>query len=73
MFHGVSYNRHKGINKEDQPHIVLEEFELIHWLMKRFDFLSLEDAFNNNKPGVLLTFDDGLIITTLMSILFEKI
>tara|TARA_Y100000816_G_scaffold228786_1_gene173909 strand:+ start:432 stop:1286 length:855 start_codon:yes stop_codon:yes gene_type:complete len=60
MFHGVSYNRHKGINKEDQPHIVLEEFELIlNWLMKRFDFLSLEDAFNNNKSGVLLTFDDG--------------
>ncbi|MFM8321882.1 MAG: polysaccharide deacetylase family protein [Chloroflexota bacterium] len=59
-FHGVSQARRPGIPAELQPHHSRQEFEqVLVWLQPRFAFLRLEEFLFSDRPGVLLTFDDG--------------
>ncbi len=58
--HGVSSHRRPEIPKHHQPHHAVAEFRrVLHWLGERFAFLGAEEFLGSDRPGVLLTFDDG--------------
>jgi peptidoglycan/xylan/chitin deacetylase (PgdA/CDA1 family) len=58
--HGVSSRRYPEVATDLQPHHSVEEFRaVLRWLSRRFIFLSVDEFLRENKPGVLLTFDDG--------------
>jgi len=60
-FHGVSKARPEGIPSWLQPHLTVDELRaILGWLESRFSFLTPEEFLTSRKPGVLLTFDDGL-------------
>jgi peptidoglycan/xylan/chitin deacetylase (PgdA/CDA1 family) len=61
VFHGISSRRHAQIPLGVQPYLSKGDLEtILIWVKKRFPFLTPEDFFSTNRPGVLLTFDDGL-------------
>ena len=60
MFHGISKSKVSKVPADIQPHLDIREFsEIIEWLNENFDFLNPDQLLNTNKPGILLTFDDG--------------
>lgn len=59
-FHGVSSCRYPNVATDLQPHHSVAEFrQVLEWLKPRFAFLSVDEFLNADRPGVLLTFDDG--------------
>lgn len=59
-FHGVSKRHDPNVTSGLQPHHSMEEFrQVLEWLGSRFPFLTVDDFLTTDKPGVLLTFDDG--------------
>ncbi len=61
MFHGVSKVRRPEIPADLQPYLEIEDLRrVLAWIRKRFVFLTPEDFLGTKKPGVLLTFDDGM-------------
>lgn len=59
-FHGVSSRRYPDVAIELQPRHSMEEFRrTLEWLASRFPFLTVEEFLTADRPGVLLTFDDG--------------
>lgn len=73
-FHGVSSRRYPDVAADLQPHHSIEEFRrVLAWLAPRFAFLSVDDFLATDKPGVLLTFDDGHAnnLTNLLPLLAE--
>jgi peptidoglycan/xylan/chitin deacetylase (PgdA/CDA1 family) len=60
VMHGVAKNFYPELPKNVQPHHCHTEIiKTLTWLKNRFVFLSPDDFCNTNKPGMLLTFDDG--------------
>jgi len=60
MFHGVYKKKYPELPDIMQRYFSEDEFSyVLDWLKFRFSFLSPKDFLNSNKPGVLLTFDDG--------------
>ncbi len=60
LLHGVSSHRLPGIDRQAQPHFTVDELAiLLEWLRDRFAFLTPEQYLVGDRPGVLLTFDDG--------------
>ncbi|MCE9644895.1 MAG: polysaccharide deacetylase family protein [Chloroflexi bacterium] len=60
MFHGISTRKYDHIPHSAQPHLSAADLEIIlQWIKPRFDILSPYEFFNTEKPGILLTFDDG--------------
>ena len=73
-FHGVSSRRYPAVDTDLQPHHSMEEFRrVLAWLAPRFPFLTVDDFLTTDKPGVLLTFDDGHAnnLTNLLPLLAE--
>jgi peptidoglycan/xylan/chitin deacetylase (PgdA/CDA1 family) len=73
-FHGVSSHRYENVAVDLQPHHSIAEFrQVLEWLRPRFPFLTVEDFMTTDKPGVLLTFDDGHAnnLTNLLPLLTE--
>jgi peptidoglycan/xylan/chitin deacetylase (PgdA/CDA1 family) len=61
MFHGVSSARRAEYPSDIQPYLDARDLRaVLHSLGKRFRFLTPEEFFGSGKPGMLLTFDDGL-------------
>ena len=61
VFHGVSTQHYKDVPTDIQPYLDQQDLEyVLRWIGKRFAFLSPQDFFESDKPGVLVTFDDGL-------------
>lgn len=59
-FHGVSSRRRPGIPRNLQPHHSTAEFrQVLAWLSDHFDFLTVDQFLETDRPGVLPTFDDG--------------
>lgn len=59
-FHGIARRRYEHLPYDCQPHHTLNEFwNTLQWLSRRFNFLSVQDFLYTDRPGVLLTFDDG--------------
>ena len=59
-FHGIIRERREDLPPSIQPGLTIEEFDyILRWLKKRFAFLTPDELIQTNKPGVLLTFDDG--------------
>lgn len=59
-FHGVSSHRFLDIPADLQPHHSIGEFhQVLAWLSSRFEFLTVDEFLTGQRPGVLLTFDDG--------------
>jgi peptidoglycan/xylan/chitin deacetylase (PgdA/CDA1 family) len=72
--HGVSSRRYPNVATDLQPHHSVEEFRrVLEWLAVRFAFLAVEDFLTTDKPGVLLTFDDGHAnnLTNILPLLTE--
>ena len=60
MFHGVYKKKYPDLPDTVQRYFSVDEFSsALDWLKIRFSFLTTKDFLNSNKPGVLLTFDDG--------------
>jgi len=60
MFHGISKKRYSQIPQQIQPHLTTAEFhDILMWIKRHFKFLSVDEFFDDEKNGVLLTFDDG--------------
>jgi len=60
LLHGVSAHRLPEIDRQAQPHFTVDELAiLLEWLSRRFAFLTPEQYLVGDRPGVLLTFDDG--------------
>ena len=56
MFHGVSNNKNSDIPVDIQPHLDVDEFEIIlRWIKKRFQILNPNDLHKSEKKGVLFT------------------
>jgi len=73
-FHGVSSHRYENVAADLQPHHSVAEFrQTLAWLKSRFAFLNVEDFLSTDKPGVLLTFDDGHAnnLTNILPLLAE--
>lgn len=73
-FHGVSRQRYANIPRDFQPHHSITEFrQVLEWLLPRFSFLSVEEFFSGEKPGILMTFDDGSAnnLTNILPVLAE--
>lgn len=73
-FHGVSSKRDQNVATDLQPHHTIAEFrQVLEWLVLRFPFLTVEDFLTTDKPGVLLTFDDGHAnnLTNILPLLTE--
>ncbi len=61
LFHGVASRKRADIPAEAQPSLDRDELHaILNWLRPRFPFLSPAGFFADDRPGVLLTFDDGL-------------
>ena len=61
MFHGIANQDYPELHKEAQPSLTISALDkILYWVEKRFDYLTPEEFLTTKKPGVLLTFDDGL-------------
>jgi len=61
MFHGVSAQKYTGVPREVQPFLTRNDLEtVLSWLRQRHVLLTSKEFLGGDKPGVLLTFDDGL-------------
>ncbi|HEX9639345.1 MAG TPA: glycosyltransferase [Acidobacteriota bacterium] len=61
LFHGVVRQPYSDFPAAAQPYPTQDQLRSIFgWLRERFDFLTSRDLMESRKPGVLLTFDDGL-------------
>lgn len=64
MFHGITRSMPKDLSLATPAgHTVVELETILRWLQSRFEFLSADEFVNSDRPGVLLTFDDGLANT----------
>lgn len=73
-FHGVSSYRYQGVARELQPHQCLAEFrQVLDWVGKHFSFLMVDEFLHSERPGILLTFDDGHAnnLTNILPLLSE--
>jgi peptidoglycan/xylan/chitin deacetylase (PgdA/CDA1 family) len=60
-FHAVLRLRYDYLAPLSQKGLTIDELDqVIRWIKARFDPLSAEQLLGSNRPGVLLTFDDGL-------------
>lgn len=61
MFHGIASRPHPNILKSVQPSLSQADLNaVLSWLRSRYPFLTPNEFLDTDKPGVLLTFDDGL-------------
>ena len=61
VFHGVARQRYPDVPAGVQPHHTADELrQTLAWLAARFAFLTPDEFLHGSRPGVLLTFDDGL-------------
>ncbi len=61
-FHNVVSQYPSDIESVQVPGLTKVQFAtILEWLSKRFPFLSVETFLKGDVPGVLLTFDDGLV------------
>ncbi len=59
-FHAVAARRYAGLPAAIQPAFDVAELRAaVDWIAGRFEILSPEELLRGEKPGVLLTFDDG--------------
>lgn len=59
-FHGVSRRQYPGLPGLARSSLWINEFErALKWLSVRGPFLTPVELLSSNRPGVLLTFDDG--------------
>lgn len=59
-FHGVAARRYPDVPTVVQPSLIASDLErVLHWLSRRFHFLAPDEFLGSDRPGVLLTFDDG--------------
>jgi len=69
MFHGLTNERHEGLENCQHKHLDVERFDaFLHYLKKRFQVISLGDLVTSLRDGVavppssvVLTFDDGFL------------
>lgn len=60
IFHGVCRGRRPELPRAVEPHFSAAELAgALAWLASRFEFLNPEQLLHSDRPGVLLTFDDG--------------
>lgn len=60
LLHGISSFRLPNVAPGIQPHLTADDLAyVLHWLRRRFDFLTPAEFLAAERPGVLLTFDDG--------------
>jgi len=60
IFHGIISRLRAEMTAMSQAGLTADKFEhILNWISRRFDFISCEDLIHSDKPGVLLTFDDG--------------
>ncbi|MEW6716806.1 MAG: polysaccharide deacetylase family protein [Chloroflexota bacterium] len=72
LFHGVSTYYHTALPAKVQPSLSIDELHnILSWLQSRFTFLTPQEFLTTDKPGVLLTFDDGLAnnVTNVLPVL----
>lgn len=61
VFHGVASRRYPDIKRRAQPvHSADELAATLDWLQSRYAFLTPDEFLYSDRPGLLLTFDDGL-------------
>lgn len=61
VLHGVASRRYPEVARRAQPsHTAADLARTLVWLQPRYPFLTPADYFAGRRPGVLLTFDDGL-------------
>ncbi len=59
-FHGVAARRYADLPRSIQPAFDAAAFDAtLGWIAKRFEFLTSRELLEGERPGVLLTFDDG--------------
>jgi len=60
LLHGVSSRRLEEFDPGIQPRLTADDLAyLLDWLGSRFSFLTPQEFLMGDRPGVLLTFDDG--------------
>ncbi len=58
--HGVAEREFVELPEELRPSMTADSLRaLLAWLDRRFRFLSPEEFLESNRPGVMMTFDDG--------------
>lgn len=61
MFHGISSHKYPDLSAAIQPSLSKDDLRaVLSWLQPRFAFLTPNEFLVTEKPGLLLTFDDGL-------------
>jgi peptidoglycan/xylan/chitin deacetylase (PgdA/CDA1 family) len=59
-FHGVPGRAYPELPSTMRPSLTGANFErVLHWVSRRFRFLTVDQFLESDRPGVLLTFDDG--------------
>jgi peptidoglycan/xylan/chitin deacetylase (PgdA/CDA1 family) len=74
VFHGVGRVRYRQVPAELQPSLTSAELRsVLAWVGERFSFLTATELLESDRPGVLLTFDDGLAnnYTNVLPVLTE--
>lgn len=58
--HGIARRRFDELPAALQPSLTVDELEeILDWLIRRFRLLTAEEFLAGDRPGVLLSFDDG--------------
>ncbi len=61
LFHGISGRKRPHLPAEVQPYLDTGDLaKVLAWTRRRFPFLTPDEFLHTSRPGVLLTFDDGL-------------
>lgn len=61
VFHGVADKEYPGIARPVHPHHTADQLrQTLAWLAGKWPFLTPAQFFAGTRPGILLTFDDGL-------------
>jgi len=74
VMHGVAKDFYPDIGPDLQPHHSVATFrQVVNWIINRYSILTAADFLITEKPGVLLTFDDGFAnnVKALLPVLEE--